>query len=68
MNSQNEKMQFLGSAPVPKALLAMGVTTMIGMLVNAFYNLADVYFVSGLGERQTAALSVSYPLGHTGQF
>ena len=25
MNSQNEKMQLLGSAPVPKALLAMGV-------------------------------------------
>ena len=63
MNSQNEKMQLLGSAPVPKALLAMGVPTMIGMLVNAFYNLADVYFVSGLGERQTAALSVSYPFG-----
>lgn len=63
MNNQNEKMQLLGSAPVPKALLAMGIPTMIGMLVNAFYNLADVYFVGGLGERQTAALSVSYPLG-----
>ena len=63
MNNQNEKMQLLGNAPVPKALLAMGVPTMIGMLVNAFYNLADVYFVGGLGERQTAALSVSYPIG-----
>lgn len=63
MKSQNEKMRLLASAPVPKALLAMGIPTMIGMLVNAFYNLADVYFVGGLGERQTAALSVSYPLG-----
>ncbi len=63
MNNQNEKMRLLGSAPVPKALLAMGIPTMIGMLINACYNLADVYFVGGLGERQTAALSVAYPLG-----
>lgn len=63
MSQQNKKMQLLGSAPIPKALLAMGIPTMIGMLVNALYNLVDAYFVGGLGESQMGAISVVYPLG-----
>ena len=71
MNSQKratkkrtlQKMELLGSASIPKALLAMGIPTMIGMLVNAFYNLVDAYFVGGLGESQMGAISVVYPLG-----
>ncbi len=63
MNSQSKKMELLGSASIPKALLAMGIPTMIGMLVNAFYNLVDAYFVGGLGESQMGAISVVYPLG-----
>ena len=58
-----QKMELLGSTPIPKALLAMGIPTMIGMLVNAFYNLVDTYFVGGLGESQMGAISVVYPLG-----
>ena len=41
----------------------MGIPTMIGMLVNALYNLVDAYFVGGLGESQMGAISVVYPLG-----
>ena len=63
MNSQSKKMELLGSASIPKALLSMGIPTMIGMLVNAFYNLVDAYFVGGLGESQMGAISVVYPLG-----
>lgn len=63
MNSQSKKMELLGSESIPKALLAMGIPTMIGMLVNAFYNLVDAYFVGGLGESQMGAISVVYPLG-----
>lgn len=63
MNSQSKKMELLGSTSMPKALLAMGIPTMIGMLVNAFYNLVDAYFVGGLGESQMGAISVVYPLG-----
>ena len=63
MKTQREKMELLGNAPIPKALLAMGIPTMTGMLVNAFYNLADAYFVSGLGESQMGAISVVFPLG-----
>ena len=71
MNSQKratkkralQKMELLGSTSIPKALLSMGIPTMIGMLVNAFYNLVDAYFVGGLGESQMGAISVVYPLG-----
>lgn len=56
-------MELLRSAPVPKALLAMGIPIMIGMLINALYNLVDAYFVGGLGESQMGAISVVFPLG-----
>ncbi|MDO5575292.1 MAG: MATE family efflux transporter [bacterium] len=59
----NKKMELLGSAPISKALLAMGIPTMLGMMVNALYNLVDAYFVGGLGTSQMGAISVVYPLG-----
>lgn len=63
MNEANKKMELLGSAPIPKALMALGIPIMIGMLINALYNLVDAYFVSGLGERQMGAISIVFPLG-----
>lgn len=63
MDSQGKKMELLDSASIPRALLAMGIPAMIGMLVNALYNLVDAYFVGGLGERPLGAISVVYPLG-----
>lgn len=63
MNEQNKKMKLLGSAPIPKALLALGLPTMIGMLINALYSLADAYFVGGLGTDQMGAITVTFPLG-----
>ncbi|MEH2937805.1 MATE family efflux transporter [Lawsonibacter sp. JLR.KK007] len=59
----NKKMALLGSAPIPKVLLALGIPTMIGMLINALYNLVDTYFVGGLGTGQMGAVTVAFPLG-----
>ena len=59
----NKKMALLGSAPIPKALLSLGLPTMTGMLINALYNLADAYFVGGLGTVQMGAVTVAFPLG-----
>lgn len=59
----NKKMELLGGAPIPKALLALGIPTMVGMLINALYNLADAYFVGGLGTDQMGAVTVAFPLG-----
>lgn len=46
MNERNNKLELLGSAPIPKALMALGIPIMIGMLINALYNLVDAYFVA----------------------
>lgn len=63
MNERNNKMELLGNAPVPKALMALGIPIMIGMLINALYNLVDAYFVGGLGESPMGAISIVFPLG-----
>lgn len=63
MREHNTKAELLGSAPVRKALVALGLPTMIGMMINALYNLVDAYFVGGLGTAQMGAITVAYPLG-----
>ena len=63
MNERNNKMELLGSAPIPTALMALGIPFMIGMFINALYNLVDAYFVGGLGESPMGAISVVFPLG-----
>lgn len=63
MSERNSKLELLGSAPIPKALMSLGVPIMIGMLINALYNLVDAYFVGGLGESQMGAISIVFPLG-----
>ncbi len=63
MKERNGKMELLGSIPIPKALLSLGLPTMIGMLINALYNLVDTYYVGGLGTDQMAAVTVAFPLG-----
>ncbi len=63
MSGHSSKLELLGSAPIPKALMALGVPIMIGMLINALYNLVDAYFVGGLGESQMGAISIVFPLG-----
>lgn len=60
---KNNKMELLGSTPIPKALMALGIPTMIGMLINSLYNLVDTYFVGGLGTDQMGAVTVAFPLG-----
>lgn len=63
MNEQNKKMELLGNTPIPKALVSLGIPIMIGMLINALYNLVDAYFVGGLGESPMGAISIVFPLG-----
>ena len=63
MNERNNKMELLGNAPIPTALMALGIPIMIGMLINALYNLVDAYFVGGLGESPMGAISIVFPLG-----
>lgn len=63
MNEPTQKLTLLRQASVSQALLALGLPTMLGMLMNALYNLADTFFVSGLGTHPVGAIAVAYPLG-----
>ena len=48
---------------VPKAVMTMAVPSMLGMLINIIYNLADTFFVGQTGDsNQVAAVSVSLPV------
>ena len=40
----------------------MSIPTIIAFLINSIYSLADTYFVSGLGDSATAAVSVNSSL------
>lgn len=63
MNEQSNRIYILSQEKVPKALLKLGIPTMIGMMVSALYNLVDAFFVGKLGTSQIGAVSIVYPLG-----
>lgn len=48
---------------IPRAVAALAVPSMMGMLINIVYNLADTFFVGQTNDaNQVAAVSVSMPL------
>lgn len=48
---------------IPKAVATMALPSMLSMLINIVYNLADTFFVGQTGDsNQVAAVSVSMPL------
>lgn len=56
---QNNKM---GIMPVGKLLFTMALPLVISMLVQAFYNIVDTYFVSMVSTDATGALSFAFPI------
>ena len=61
-----KKWSFAGNAPIPKGTpLAMGLPTMIEMMINALYNLVDAYFVWEVWDKSDGAISVAFPLGRS---
>lgn len=48
---------------IPKAVATLAVPSMLGMLINIVYNLADTFFVGQTGNsNQVAAVSVAMPV------
>ena len=56
--SQNK----MGVMPVGKLLFTMALPLAISMLVQAFYNIVDTYFVSLVSTDATGALSFAFPV------
>lgn len=58
--SQDEKVQYFTTAPIPGLISRMAVPTIISMLVTSFYNMADTFFVGKLNTQSTAAVGVAF--------
>ncbi len=59
---QEQRRHLMLHAPVGKVIFSMAIPTIVAFLINSIYSLADTYFVSGLGENATAAVSVNASL------
>lgn len=63
MFNLKDKFSFLTEEKPEKVILKLAVPTIISMLVTAFYNMADTYFVSKIDNiSATAAVGVSFSL------
>ncbi|MCD8349830.1 MAG: MATE family efflux transporter [Planctomycetaceae bacterium] len=54
------KLQRMTTEPVERLVVKMAIPTIIIMMISAFYNMADTYFVGSLGTTATAAVGVSF--------
>ena len=61
-NQQSLREQMMLQEPLPKVITKMAIPSIVGFLITSIYNLADTFFVSGLGESATAAVSVNASL------
>lgn len=57
---QREEMMLRGSLPL--VITRMALPSIVSFLITSIYNIADTYFVSGLGESAQAAISVNASL------
>lgn len=48
--------------PIVKLIVSLGIPTTISMLVSNIYNMADTYFVGGLGESAQGATGILFTL------
>ena len=61
-NTLAPKENKMGTMPVAKLLFSMAIPMMISMLVQAFYNVVDSFFVAKLSEDAFNAISLAFPL------
>lgn len=55
----------MGTEPVGRLMMKMGVPMILSMMLQAFYNIVDSYFVSsmkGIGDAAVNALTLAFPI------
>ena len=62
LNTKSVRENKMGTMPVGKLLISMSVPMMISMMVQAFYNVVDSYFVAKISENALTAVSHAFPL------
>ena len=59
----DKKIDVFENYPVYKALITLALPTILGMLVNVFYNMVDTFFVGKTNDpNQVAAVSLTMPI------
>ena len=56
------RMRRMGEMPVGRLILTMSWPAMIAMLIQAFYNIVDSFFVSMISEQALAAVTYVFPI------
>ena len=51
----------MGVMPIPKLILNMSLPMIVSMLVQAFYNIVDSFFVAKVSEQSLTAVSLAFP-------
>ena len=60
---QKDNTKVFSDYKIPKAVATLALPSMLGMLINIIYNLADTFFVGQTGDaNQVSAVSLSMPL------
>ena len=59
---QQQRRLMMLNEPISRVIPKMAIPTIVAFLITAIYSLADTYFVSGLGDSATAAVSVNASL------
>lgn len=63
MASKEKREKIFSSYPIPKAVAALAVPSVLSSIVNVIYNMADTYFVSLMKDTNaTAAVSITMPV------
>lgn len=63
--NQITEMNKMGTMPIRKLMLSMGIPMIISMVLQAVYNIVDSAFVSnmsGVGEAALNALTLAFPM------
>lgn len=61
----DKKINKMGTMPVPRLMLSMGIPMILSMMLQAFYNIVDSAFVSNMaqdGEAALTALTLAFPV------
>ena len=61
-HTAKENYEQLTTAPIPGVITRLAIPTIISMLVTAFYNMADTYFVGKINTQSTAAVGIVFSL------
>ena len=58
--SQQEKVKYMQTERIPVLVGKMSAPTIVSMLITAFYNMADTYFVGKINTQATAAVGLVF--------